>query len=193
MIMKIVRFISISILLILFSWGVQSSDSMAESKVADRIPWSGWWWPYTDGGLSTGKGYRGTPGPLGKLAMLKDGVATSRLIRWYEDLYYDSGAPYWYGLCYAWAAAASYEPEPLYPSSVDNIVFRVGDKKGLLTLAHQQDLKEHANSDDPAVLHYWLLHYIGEMGRSFVADLDAGTEIWSHPVYKYDMRVIDAG
>ncbi len=193
MIMKTVRFTVVLFLLLLFGWGVQPSKGFAETKVAETIPWSGWWWPYTSGGLATGLDYRGKPAPLEKYVMFKDGVAASSLIQWYKDRYYDSEAPYWYGLCYAWAAAATFEPEPLYPSSVDNIVFRVGDKKGLLTLAHQQDLREHDSCADPTVLHYWLLYYLGEMERAFVADLDAGEEIWSYPVYKYDMQVVDSG
>jgi len=193
LIMKIDKYLILSILLSCIFWSVQVGDVLAVNKTADSIPWSGWWWPYAEGGLSTGIGYRGRPAPLEKYSMLHGMAEKNRIMQWYENRYYDSKAPYWYGICYAWAAAASFESEPRYPSSVDNIIFRVGDKKGLLTFAHLQDYIEHEDCENPAVLHYWLLHYIGEMRQSFVADLDSGDEVWSHPIYKYDMQITDVG
>ncbi len=193
MFMKVVKFTVLSALLIFVTLSAQVGEVMAVTKVAKTTPWSGWWWPYTEGGLSTGRGYRGKPAPLEKYSMLQGATVNTEIIRWYEKHFYDTGAPLWYGLCYAWAAAASFESEPLYPSSVDNIIFRVGDKKGLLTFAHLQDFKDTQNCDDPAVLHYWLLHYIAELGRSFYADLDSGEEVWSYPIYKYNMQIIDVG
>lgn len=175
------------ILITLLSVVFGASAAFAETHTADVIPWSGYWWPYHEGGLGTGNGYNGSPAPIEKYEFYAEGFAPGKATAWYKDTYFDPYAPGWYGLCYAWAAAACYETGDILPSSVDNIRFRVGDKKGLLTLAHTYDIVESGNGNDPSVFHYWLLHYIKDLKKPFVADLSAGEEIWSYPIYKFDM------
>ena len=109
-------------------------------------------------------------------------------LSWYLDAYYDPEAPLWYGLCAYWARAASYEHIDILPSSENNIIFRVGDKKGLLTLAHNSDIGELPNGSVPEEFHFWLLNYIKDQGKAFVADLDPGDEVWSYPIYRYEMQ-----
>jgi hypothetical protein len=160
----------------------------AETHEASFRPWSGYWWPYTQGGLGTGLDYRGRPAPLEKYNLLTRGVTSGEALTWYLDAHYDPAAPNWYGLCAYWARAAAYEHVDIFPSSEDNIVFRVGDKKGLLTLAHNSDILDLANGSMPEEFHFWLLNYIKDQKKAFVADLDAGEEVWSYPVYKYEMQ-----
>ncbi|MCF8109658.1 MAG: hypothetical protein K9J81_11785 [Desulfohalobiaceae bacterium] len=160
----------------------------AEVYESDQTPWSGYWWSYNNGGMATGIGYNGYPAPLEKYELLVNGFAQGESVEWYLENYYDPEAPDWYGLCANWALASVYEPAPILPSVVDNLHFNVGDKKALLTLAHTDDLQETAPGSDPATFHYWLLHYIRDQGLAFVADLSPGTEIWSYPIFKYDMR-----
>ena len=162
--------------------------AQSETHEASFTPWSGYWWPYTQGGLGTGLGYRGSPSPLEKYNLLRSGRTTGSALSWYLENYYDPGAPGWYGLCLYWARAACYEHIEIFPSSENNIIFRVGDKKGLLTLAHNNDLGERAHGSAPEVFHFWLLYYIKDRGKAFVADLDAGEEVWSYPIYKYEME-----
>ncbi len=159
----------------------------AETYQASFIPWSGYWWPYTKGGLGTGLDYRGHPAPLEKYNLLTTGVTSGEALNEYLDAYYDPYVPSWYGLCAYWARAACYEHVDILPSSEDNVVFRVGDKKGLLTLAHNNDFVEVGTGSDPVEFHFWLLHYIKDQKKAFVADLYADLEVWSFPIYQYEM------
>jgi len=159
----------------------------ATTYEASSIPWSGYWWPYTQGGLGTGLDYRGSPAPLEKYNLLTTGVSSGTALYSYLDVHYDPNAPSWYGLCGYWARAACYEHIDILPSSENNIIFRVGDKKGLLTLAHNSDVSEYTQGAQPDEFHKWLLKYIKDQKKAFVADLDAGDQVWSYPIYKYDM------
>lgn len=160
----------------------------AGAAQSTSVPWSGYWWPFMYGGLGTGIDYRGRPAPLEKYNLLTTGVTSGEALTQYLNAFYDPNAPAWYGLCAYWARAACYEHINIFPSSEQNIIFRVGDKKGLLTLIHNGDLVETDDGSRPEVFHYWLLHYIGDLQKAFVADLAAGTEVWSYPVYRYEMR-----
>lgn len=158
---------------------------------ANPVPWSGYWWSYRYGGLATGADYRGRPAPLEKYLMLTEGVTAGPLITWYLNHYYNPNAERWHGLCPYFSRAAILDAYEILPSSEDNLVFRVGDKKGMLTLCHDFVLAEvTATGRDPVNLHYWLLEYIGRQGQSFMADLDSGEEIWYFPIYAYDMQTI---
>lgn len=159
----------------------------AEPYEADAVPWSGYWWPFVYGGLATGKDYRGNPAPLEKYDLLVQGAYPGRATQWYSSRYYDPNALAWFGLCWNWAMAATFENIDFQPSSEENIHFRVGDKKGILTAANTDNLVEYENGASPAVFHYWLLHYIQDQGKAFVADLDATGELWSYPIFRFDM------
>lgn len=159
----------------------------AGANQASFVPWSGYWWPFTQGGLGTGQDYRGRPAPLEKYNFLMTGATSGDPLDKYMDAYYDPDAPGWYGLCVFWALAASSENVNVLPSSEQNVVFRVGDKKGLLTLVHDSDLVEMSANHSPDVFHFWLLHYIRDQKKGFIADLSAGEEVWSFPIYRYDM------
>ncbi len=167
--------------------GLCPPGAKAETREASFRPWSGYWWPDWQGGLGTGLDYRGRPAPLEKYSLLTGGTATGTALTQYLAAHYDPNAPAWWGLCAHWARAASTENIDVVPSSEDNIVFRVGDKKGLLTLAHSNDIGEIGNGIEPDVFHLWLLKYIKDEGKPFVADLWTGEEVWSYPVYRYDM------
>ena len=186
MLLRILLFISILLIPAL-------SHAETDSAEADFTPWSGYWWPKNKGGLATGVGYDGHPAPLEKYELLKDGSYPGPATQWYLDHNYDPDAPYWYGLCDSWAAASVSENISFYPSIIDNILFKVGDKKGLLTLTHEYDVAIRENSSSPEVFHSWLLTYIKEQGISFYANLDPGDEIWNYPIFRYEMDITDLG
>ncbi len=175
------------VLLLLFAPGL-GQQARAESAEAGYMPWSGYWWPTRLGGLGTGKDYRGHPAPLEKYDLLTFGRYPGLSTSWYLENYYDPDAPAWWGLCAEWALSSIYERYSILPSSIDNIVFRVGDKKGLLALSHNNDIAERADGSRPEIFHYWLLHYIGDEKQAFVADLDSGEEVWSYSIFKYEMN-----
>ncbi|MHB8773164.1 MAG: hypothetical protein ACYC7J_19385 [Syntrophales bacterium] len=157
------------------------------SETASFVPWSGYWWPTVLGGLGTGLDYRGRPAPIEKYNLLTAGYTGGDALDAYLEAYYDPQAPSWYGLCAFWARAACYEQVNVFPSSEENVVFRIGDKKGLLTLVHNSDLIRTGAGFAPEEFHFWLLDYIGEQKKAFVADLDPGPAVWSYPIYQYDM------
>ena len=159
------------------------------SGQASPIPWSGYWWPFAYGGLATGADYRGYPAPLEKYLLLTTGHKTGLAIDWYKDQYYDPDAEPWWGLCPAYARAAVTEAYSILPSSHDNIIFRIGDKKGLLTLCHDDRSGViYASGKTPVDFHFWLLDYIGAQQKGFAADMEAGTEVWYHPIFSYEME-----
>jgi len=185
--LKIVLLVSIILGLFL----VQAHPEQYETA---NIPWSGYWWPYNSCGLATGNGYYGAPSPLEKYEQYTKGYYPSTLTNWYEDTYCSSDEyPSWYGHCGHWALAATWENYDILPSVLNNIVFRVGDKKGLLTLAHNNDEAISGSAADPVDFHYWLLQYIKEAQTAFVADMDGSNEVWQYPLYKYDMSSTISG
>ncbi len=179
------RFLVILFMLCLFPNVVPAAQTAGQ---ADPIPWSGYWWPMDSGGLATGADYLGHPAPLEKYLLLTTGRMSGNAVDWYKAAYYDPDAEDWWGLCPAFARAAVTESYPILPSSENNIIFRVGDKKGLLTLCHDDRSGViYASGDTPVSFHFWLLDYIGEQQKAFTADLDAGPEVWYFPVYSYEM------
>lgn len=176
-----------STLFLLLAGVILPVAASGETFVATHTPWSGYWWPWRSGGLITGMGYYGAPAPIHKYDLLTRFTYPAELTTFYQANYYDPGAPSWYGHCGSWALAAISERYGIMPSSEDNIIFRVGDKKGLLTIAHEKDLVELADGSDPAVFHYWLLYYLKERGLAFVADLDPGEEKWNYPIFQVDL------
>lgn len=177
------RKLSLILLVLLLFPGVAS----CETVTASTVPWSGYWWPLNKGGLINGSDYFQHPAPLEKYDLLVRNYYPSTLTNWYKSSYYDSSAPSWYGHCLDWSKAAIQESYAILPSSEGNIHFRVGDKKGLLTIAHLNDLYEVSHST-ASTFHYWLLHYIKDLSTPFIADLDATSEKWYYPIYKYDMH-----
>jgi hypothetical protein len=171
----------------LILWIFFQPFAYAATYEASSRPWSGYWWPYTQGGLGTGLDYRGRPAPLEKYNLLTTGSTSGTALALYLQEHYDPQAPAWHGLCFYWALAASNEHIEILPSSEGNLIVRVGDKKGLLTLAHNNDIGEFGSGSFPEEFHLWLLKYIKDQGNAFVADLSTGPEVWSYPIYKYDM------
>ena len=148
-----------------------------EQATANITPWSGWWWPAKTGDLVLG--YRGEPGALVK----HDQVDGKQASQWEQHTYYHfdpQGAPWW-GHCHAWAAASVLEPEPLHDVPHGGMVFHVGDIKGLLSEAHYS-------------VWYVLRHSINLNKTPIIFDLNPGPEVWSYPVYKYQLsfQPIDA-
>lgn len=153
--------------------------------------WSGYWWPYVHGGLATGFDYKGQPAPLQKYEMLYNGTYSGQTITEYLSQHYDPNASSWSGLCHAYAAAAATENLDFRPCVVDNILFRTGDKKGLISMSHDNDwmMGIRQGCETPDTFHFWLLSYIKDQGKAIVADLDHTYEVWNYPIYKYKMQI----
>ena len=181
---------SIALFFLLFCF--PQAITAAEVVSASRVPWSGYWWPHSEGALVTGNDYYDHPAPLEKYDLLTLGVYPSTLSRWYNTTYYDPYAPAWYGHCLAWSKASMLENYDIFPSSEDNIHFRVGDKKGLLTIAHNKDLYE-LGDQTASTFHFWLLNYIKDQSTPFIADLDTSAQKWYYPIFKYELESVTRG
>lgn len=183
-------FVLFSVLLI-----TSYSDAETVTGSASFDAWSGFWWPKNQGALANGYGYRGNPSPLQKYDLYVNGNQENgpAVSEFYSKLY-DQNAEYWHGLCHAFAAAAVTENISFKPSVIDNILFRIGDKKGLVTLCHDLDwMNAVVKGANPVNLHYFLLKYIKEEKRGFYADFDPTIEYWSYPVYKFTMDITETG
>ena len=187
------QLIGIVVFILGFVWFPGTAVAQTSSATATATPWSGYWWPATDGELANG--YRGMPAPLQKYDLVTNNVQTGPVTQFYLDHNYDPNAPDWYGLCDPYSAAAVLEAIDFKVSSVSNLYFYIGDKKGLLTYAYELSnttgVSQPAGS--PLDFHNWLLTYIGQQGLSFYADLDPSSEVWNHPIYKYEMDITDLG
>lgn len=181
------------IILALFLFLPFCAIAASDSAESAWKPWSGYWWPSRHGGLGTGIDYKGQPAPLQKYDMYASGTYNGAATGEYLLNNYLPDSLSWVGLCGAYAAAAVTENNDFVPGVADNIVFRTGDKKGLVTIAHDLDwiVGIRQNNETPDIFHYWLLNYIKEQGKAFFAELDPSPEVWNYPVYKYSMTTED--
>ncbi len=182
----------------IFFFTFLSGEGHCEMKTyeATYVPWSGWWWPTSSGGLVTGEGYRGHPAPLEKYDYVMNGRYNGPATQYGTRRYYDQNAESWYGLCHCWSAAAILEEEPVLAGIYDGTLFRVGDKKGLITVAYDGALLTRvydAETDAPEVFHEVLDDYIRQQKKPLIFDLGVGEEHWNFPVYKYDTDYTQEG
>ncbi|MBN2397893.1 MAG: hypothetical protein JXI32_05885, partial [Deltaproteobacteria bacterium] len=94
--------------------------------------------------------------------------------------------------------ASIMEPEPVNAGVYEGVIFYVGDKKGLLTVAYTEAEYVEASSggfgaDTPIGFHGILHDYIGVRGTPVVMDLGAAPEHWNFPVYRFDVESSTAG
>jgi len=177
----------IVIVLILLSFG-QATTAKCSEYEADWLPWSGWWWPFFEGGLVTGEGYNGRPAPLEKYDYVTSGTYSGPASQYGWNKYYDADASDWYGLCFAWSAASILEEEPAHRGIYKGTIFDVGDKKGLLTAAYDGVLYDVYAIGTPEEFHKILTDYIGSEKVPVIMDLGTDGEVWNHPVYKYETQ-----
>ncbi|MEM4292870.1 MAG: pre-peptidase C-terminal domain-containing protein, partial [Thermoplasmata archaeon] len=158
------------------------------SGCAEKIPWSGYWWPYNEGGTSeAGKKYD-------EYVNRTHGYNPG-LYQWELSKHGNPNADYWVGHCHAWSAAAILEDEPTRPVTRNGVTFYVGNLKALLTEAHFSDPVEFniGVKNNAKQFHITLLKWIGTLRKPIVADISQTAEVWNHPLYKYSMSVtVDA-
>lgn len=126
----------------------------------------------------------------------------------------------WEGLCHGWAPASiNYrEPEPITFTNSDGIKVPFGssDVKALLILYHgeaftphpprrflglrcEEDLARSPGSGtspecrdtNAGSFHVLLAHYVGKLKVPLVADITRDAEVWNHPIYSYESRIIN--
>lgn len=173
----------IALFLVFFSQAASVECSVYE---ADYRPWSGYWWPFSQGGLVNGSDYNGHPAPLGKYDYVTSGTYYGPATSYGQESYYQPGCPHWYGMCFCWAAASILEEEPTHKGIYNGVRFNVGDKKGLLTVAYDSPLYYRYLTYSPVDFHQVLSDFIGSQKTPLIMDLGSENEIWNYPVFKYD-------
>ena len=170
---------------------VVSSSPAVEGR-AEKMPWSGWWWPADEG--VKGPHLFDADGPLARFDPLarKRGLADTATREWeLKNIRLFGGRYEWAGHCNGWAAAAILEPEPTKPKTIDGVTFSVADQKGLLAKWHFADSAEWIHGDpekgvEPADFHRALVQWMGAGKRAFVVDVsNGGDQILNLPVYRF--------
>jgi hypothetical protein len=177
-------------LLLLFSLNTVAECATYQ---ADDMPWSGYWWPQIQGGLVTGNDYRGHPAPLEKYDYAVTGSYDGPATTFGWENHYDPQALSWAGLCFCWAAASVLEPEPVHNSVYNGTVFRVGDKKGLLTAAYLGTLYNAYPIEGPADFHRLLEDFIAAQKTPIIMDLGFDGQSWNYPIFKYESNYVQEG
>lgn len=159
-------------------YGLDPASPQYEGQ-ADVVPWSGYWWPYNEGGTSAA------------CAKYDRYVEATRgydpgLEQWELSRHGSPLAEYWVGHCHAWSAAAILEEEPRAPVTRSGVTFSIGDLKALLTESHFGDTVEFSIGVRIAKsFHLNLLKWLGTMRKAVITDVSATSETWNHPTYKY--------
>jgi len=166
--------------------------STVEEGHARAIPWSGYWWPHSQGAMI---------GPLAKY----DAITGKRAAAW-EQRTHPRGpdVPRWHGYCHAWAASSLMEAEPqtVRTAGVEGrIRLSVGDQKGLLAVCHARDVAntygdrygDGRGSEDksdlaPDTLWRLLKLHLKQQGVPLILDIEAGAQVWNYPVYAYRIQ-----
>jgi len=179
------KFVIISLLAVLSVMCLHTAVLQCSATEADYRPWSGWWWPFREGGLVTGSDYNGHPAPLEKYDYVTSGTYSGPATQFGYGRYYDSGALPWEGMCFCWAGASILEKEPQHKGIYKGMTFYVGDKKGLLTSLYDTPIFYNHTINSPIDFHDILTNYIGCGRNPIIMDLGSAGEIWNHPVFKY--------
>ena len=185
----------IALFLVFFS---QPAVVECSAYEADYRPWSGYWWPTGKGGLVNGSDYRGHPAPVEKYDYVTSGTYNGPATAYGKKYYYNPDAESWHGFCWNWAAASIAEPEPVKPGIYKGTLFRVGDKKALLTVAYTTASYAPATSgghsvNSPEGFHGVLYEYIQIQGTPIVMDLGTDGEHWNFPVFKFTRESSTSG
>jgi hypothetical protein len=192
-------------------------------------PWAGYYWPLLTRTecTSINQNLYESSGPLDKYDQAFGQSSNSSATQWevsYNRLangnwYRSNGTIYgyysvssacnsvgWFGHCHAWAPASILEPQPTTISTFNSVTFDVGDKKGLIVEAYDNnsttwvfqsgDPRDSFIPTDAWQFHSSLHTYIKSYNQPLIMDINSTAkiaEIWNYPVYKYLMNWTDSG
>lgn len=158
-----------------------------------RAPWTGYWWPYLEEGISE--------------AAEKYELATEKrgALAW-EFSHHGAETPgvqSWWGHCNGWSAASVLFPEPKAPIARNGIAFSEGDQKALLSEIGQEVSADffglRDDTDDPSSPSFQdifpnqfflvLTNVVGK-GHSLIMDRYTGAQVWNQPIAGYEIAPI---
>lgn len=161
---------------------------------ADKAVWSNWYWPFHD---DYNPNLYDANEALARYDTF-DAGATSQLWEYNNHGPTQHPAPWW-GHCHGWAAAACWEEQPTEEQVLDDVTFRIRDRKGLMTemYDHSADgIYYELYVDLPSPGLFW--RYLREEvrgdnalhghGMPFIGELAYGPQVWNYPIYKYEVE-----
>ena len=172
-----------------------SALAQQDSGSAGDFPWSGYWWPFAEGGIT---------GPLAKY----DQVYGTQAVAFEQSKgrVPRDNVQEWEGFCHAWSAASVSEKEPRTAKTFKGIEFSPGEQKALLCGLHYSDTantygdrygdglgSEDKNDLTPEQVRLNLQNYVKQQEGPLIFDLDGGDQVWNYPVYQYEVSYTDAG
>jgi len=150
-----------------------------------QLPWNGDWLAEQLDQFVHGEDYYGYPGPLPKL-MFALGLDIEHPAVDFELLErVRRDAPYWFGTCNGWAAAAVSHPEP-QPMVINGVKFFGGETKAILSYVWKDNVEIPLGSTDfngltAQSFENLLNEFIGQ-DQPMVFDVSLGEESWNFPV-----------
>lgn len=187
---------------------------MSGEVAPERMPWSGGYYPESDGG--TDAVVVGNKSPLAKYDEAFH-RGQNKASAWEREKH--TNGPTWAGHCNGFAAAATRHPkEPARSVSQNGVVFAPQDIKALLAEVYMSadyeflggnrcDRKGEAPADrvlnpgssadvtvmdacediNPGTLHAAIANWIGRIRYPLVMDSSSGEEVWNYPLFKYQV------
>ncbi len=185
---------------------------MPASGQATRLPYSGWWYPFDEGGTNvdiTGSGLS----PLEKYDRAFNPPGSSAA---WESRHHGSGQS-WFGHCNGFAAASQRHDEPTKPVTVNGITFAPEEVKALLAEIYmkaipifiggrrcfetgevnenwstRRDPQFMGRCEDinPGIFHAGISNVIGRKNQVMVMDLAANDQVWNFPIFRYSSTQI---
>ncbi len=172
----------------------------SEVMIADKIPWSSWWYPKKEDFLFNDAHGKYSSALTKYDYLRRKWTNASEKAADYERSQFNPDALTWEGLCDAWAIASVSMPEPKRTVVFSGITFSISDLKALALLTYgavdDSQLKiygqKFTGNDTgwiypdifPEQFHRFVEVQLNERKQPFIMDHDASPEVWNVPVYK---------
>ena len=166
---------------------------------ATTMVWSSWYWPMKD---SLNPNLYDNNEAMYRYDQY---TGTSNAQQWEYDQHGPPRNPDgWWGHCHAWAAAACWEKQPTQSKTLDDVTFRIRDRKGLLIAAYDKSAngsQYEIFQDDPSPGIFWRylqneiagVNPIHGNAVGFIGELYYGDQVWNHPIYAYEVEYTGTG
>jgi hypothetical protein len=164
-----------------------------------RVPWVGYWWPYTSNGIANGR-YGFGRSPAGKYDAARGGRTSAQAWEIRNHGSAVRGVQGWWGHCNGWCVASALFPEPTTARTVNGITFSVADIKALLSEVGMEASADFFGNrvdwgsdyaspkyDDTVPAQYFLVltHYMGKLRHPVLIDRYTGDQVWNQPLAGY--------
>ena len=178
--------------------GTSPSGQLTPLASATRLPFRGYWWPYSSARLWTG-----SQSPLAKYdKFINARQGDSSGAQDWERTHHNYTGLKWEGHCNGWAASSilRFEPKSSIYDAKSGVTFSVSDLKGIL--AEKDNCVDFAffgrrytnstsdpNDIYPDVFHKTILYYLGRLRKPIVMDRMTYGAVENHVVSGYQLSM----